>query len=371
VNHKARILIVDDSTVIRRLLSNALATDPAMEIAGTAANGRIALQKIPQLNPDIVTLDIEMPDMDGLATLTELRKTYPRLPVIMFSTMTHRGAVATLNALALGASDYVTKPANVGGVTAAMQAVRDELIPKIKALCKLTPRTPRLTTRHSPLTHSPAHLSRPGLSQTRFGCIAIGVSTGGPNALTEIFRCLPADLPVPIVVVQHMPPVFTKYLAQRLDSVSPLVVREAQEGYLLKPGAAYLAPGNFHMQITQTGQGPAIHLNQDPPENSCRPAVDVLFRSVAQVFGPASLAMVLTGMGRDGLLGCEAIVGAKGRVVVQDEATSVVWGMPGAVAEARLADLVIPLPNITAEIVSLARQGRAMPLKTLAAGATA
>jgi two-component system, chemotaxis family, protein-glutamate methylesterase/glutaminase len=371
VNHKARILIVDDSTVIRRLLSSALATDPAMEVAGTAANGRIALQKIPQLNPDIVTLDIEMPDMDGLATLAELRKTYPRLPVIMFSTMTQRGAVATLNALALGASDYVTKPANVGGVTAAMQAVRDELIPKVKALCKLTPLAPPRTTHHSPLTCSPTCHSRPGFRQARFGCIAIGVSTGGPNALTEIFRRLPADLPVPIVVVQHMPPVFTKYLAQRLDSVSPLAVREAQEGDLLKPGTVRLAPGNFHMQIHDTALGPTIHLNQEPPENSCRPAVDVLYRSVAQVFGPASLAFVLTGMGRDGLLGCEAIVEAKGRVVVQDEATSVVWGMPGAVAEAGLADLVTPLPNIAAEIVSLAWQRRIAPLKTLATSATA
>ncbi len=362
---KARILIVDDSTVIRRLLSDALAQDPALDIAGTAANGRIALQKITQLNPDIVTLDMEMPDMDGLATLAELRKTHPRLPVIMFSTITQKGAVATLDALALGASDYVTKPSNVGGVTAAMQAVRAALIPKIKALCRLAPSAHSLTTHYSPTHHS-----RIGLRNQRFDCIAIGVSTGGPNALTDIFRCLPADLPVPIVVVQHMPPVFTKYLAQRLDSISPVAVHEAQHGDVLEAGGAWLAPGDFHMQIKLAEQGPTVHLHQGPPENSCRPAVDVMLRSVAEVFGPASLAVVLTGMGKDGLLGCQAIAASKGRVIVQDEASSVVWGMPGAVAQAGLADLVSPLSSMAAELVSLARQRRVVPLMTLAASAT-
>jgi two-component system, chemotaxis family, protein-glutamate methylesterase/glutaminase len=368
---KARILIVDDSTVIRRLLSDALSADPAMEIAGTAANGRIALQKITQLNPDIVTLDMEMPEMDGLATLVELRKTHPRLPVIMFSTRTQKGAVATLNALSMGASDYVTKPSNVGGVVAAMQAVREALIPKIKALCRLD-RTAAKTTGQSARLGSLAAKSRlASLRSQRFDCIAIGASTGGPNALTEIFRSLPGDLPAPVVVVQHMPPVFTKYLAERLDAVSALDVREAQEGDLLVPGGAWLAPGNFHMQIERTDDGPAVHLQQGPPENSCRPAVDVLLRSVAEVFGPASLAVVLTGMGKDGVLGCEAIAEAKGRVVAQDEVSSVVWGMPGAVAAAGLADLVSPLSDVAAEMASLARQRRIAPLKTLAGGSVA
>jgi two-component system chemotaxis response regulator CheB len=295
--------------------------------------------------------------------LVELRKTHPRLPVIMFSTLTQKGAVATLDALALGASDYVTKPANVGSVTAAMQAVRASLIPKIKALCRLIPLPTSHVTHHS-LTHQ----SRLGLRSQRFECIAIGVSTGGPNALSEIFRSLPADLPVPIVMVQHMPAVFTKYLAQRLDSISPLAVHEARHGDVLEPGGAWLAPGDFHMQIHRTERGLTVHLHQLPPENSCRPAVDVLFRSAAEVFGPASLAVVLTGMGKDGLLGCQAIVASKGRVIVQDEASSVVWGMPGAVAQAGLADLVLPLSNMAPELVSLARQRRVTPLKTLAAG---
>ena len=349
--HKARVLIVDDSTVIRRLLSEALAGDPAIEVVGTAANGRIALAKVPQVNPDLVTLDVEMPELDGLATLRELRKTYPRLPVIMFSTLTDKGAVATLNALAAGASDYVTKPANVGSVTAGLQKVRDELIPKIRALCRLdetaTPPTPRpKSPAFSPPASGPAAGPAPPVE-----VVALGVSTGGPNALTELFRALPGDLPVPVLIVQHMPPVFTRYLAERLDAVSPLTVREAQAGDLIHPGGAWLAPGNYHMVVVRTGQGVAVQLHQGPPENSCRPAVDVLFRSVAEVYGAGALGVVLTGMGQDGLRGSEAIRHAGGRVLAQDQATSVVWGMPGAVAQAGLAERILPLEQIAGEIV--------------------
>jgi two-component system chemotaxis response regulator CheB len=360
---KARVLIVDDSTVIRRLLSDALASDPAIEITGTAANGRIALQKITQVNPDIVTLDMEMPDMDGLATLAELRKTHPRLPVVMFSTQTQKGAVATLNALALGASDYVTKPANVGSVTAAIQAVRSELIPKIKGLCRID--EPAIPPSLAPIPAA-ARGHENVLKQRRqqFDCIAIGVSTGGPNALTEILRQLPAELPVPIVIVQHMPPVFTKYLAERLDAISLLTVREAHSGDVLAPGGAWLAPGNFHMALARSPSGPIVQLHQGPPENSCRPAVDVLLRSVAEVYGSASLAVVLTGMGQDGLIGCEAIAAAGGGVVVQDQASSVVWGMPGAVTRAGRADQVLPLSRIPSELIQLANQRRARYVTT-------
>lgn len=348
---KIRVLIVDDSTVVRRLLSDALGSDPELEIAGTAPNGKIALDKLSQINPDVVTLDIEMPIMDGLTTLGNLRKTYPKLPVIMFSTLTQRGAVDTLNALSLGASDYVTKPSNVGSVTAGIAAVKTELIPKIKALCPQLTRVDAPTIRPQPKFK---HAAQPG----KIELLAIGVSTGGPNALTELFRQLPVDIPVPIVIVQHMPPVFTKYLAERLDAVSPLTVREARGGEVLRPGGAWLAPGDHHLTLSRTSHGLVTQLNQAPPENSCRPAVDVLFRSVAEHVGAGTLGVVLTGMGYDGLRGSEAICNAGGRVIVQDQATSVVWGMPGAVSQAGLADRVLPLSQIAPEILTRVRHGR-------------
>jgi two-component system chemotaxis response regulator CheB len=359
----ARVLIVDDSTVIRRLLSDVLAGDASIEVVGTAPNGRIALQKITQFNPDLVTLDIEMPEMDGLATIAEIRKTHPRLPVIMFSTLTQKGATATLSALSLGASDYVTKPANVGNVTAAMAAVREQLIPKIKGLCRLDEATSAHTVVKSTKTlavHSrslPSSLRPPEV-------IAIGVSTGGPNALTEVFRHLPGDLNVPILIVQHMPPVFTKYLAERLSAVSAIPVTEATSGERIAPGRAWLAPGNFHMALTKTAAGATIQLHQGPPENSCRPAVDVLFRSVAEIYGSRALAVVLTGMGYDGLRGCRDIATAGGHTIIQDEATSVVWGMPGAVASAGLADAVLPLSQIAPQLVRLSQPRRGAPLET-------
>lgn len=349
---KIRVLIVDDSTVVRRLLSDALSTDPAIEVVGTAANGKIALDKLPQVSPDVVTLDIEMPDLDGLATLPLIRKTYPRLPVIMFSTLTRKGAVDTLNALSLGASDYVTKPSNSGSVTAGIAAVKNELIPKIKGLCAFVePSAKRPATKLVPPAGSAGKLPPP-----RVRLLVIGVSTGGPNALTEVFREMPCDFPVPIVVVQHMPPVFTRHLAERLDSVSPLTVWEAQGGEILQPGTALLAPGNHHLELRASANGWVTRLQQGPPENSCRPAVDVLFRSAAQLAGTGTFGVVLTGMGQDGLRGCEAIRHAGGRVLAQDEASSVVWGMPGAVAQAGLADHIVPLQQVARELVRVCRK---------------
>lgn len=352
---KARVLIVDDSVVIRRLLTEALANDPAIEVAGAAANGKIALQKIAQLNPDLVTLDVEMPEMDGLTMLAELRKTHPRLPVIMFSTLTQKGAVATLDALAQGASDYVTKPINSGGLAAAITSVRNELIPKVKALCGIDEPLVGVEGTHVVVAQRPRRRLAPSGLQ-RVDIVAIGVSTGGPNALTEIFRELPGDFPVPIVIVQHMPPVFTQYLAERLNNVSALKVREAVADERLGAGGAWLAPGGLHMVVARSARGPIIQLHQGPPENSCRPAVDVLFRSVVAAYGSASLAVVLTGMGQDGLRGCEAIAESGGRILAQDKSTSVIWGMPAAVANSGLADAVLPLPEVAGEMVRLASQ---------------
>jgi two-component system chemotaxis response regulator CheB len=355
---KIRVLIVDDAVVIRRIVSDVLAEDPDIEIVGTAANGRIALQKITQVNPDLVTLDVEMPDMNGLECLKELRKTHPKLPVIMFSTLTERGANATIEALTYGASDYVTKPANIGSVSIALQRVREQLIPKIKSLCQAaSPPVPVRTLPPAPPAPTPVPIAglalAPGVPLRRgaIDVVAIGVSTGGPNALAAIIPLIPGNLPVPIVLVQHMPPLFTKFLAERLNSQSALDIREAAGGEELVPGTVYIAPGDYHMVVERKGARVVTALTQAPPENSCRPSVDVLFRSVTETFRSSVLAVVLTGMGQDGLRGCEDIKRWGGSVFVQDEATSVVWGMPGFVARAGLADRILPLADVAPELV--------------------
>ena len=343
---KTRVLVVDDAVVFRRLVAEALSADPAIEVVGTAANGKIGLAKLTQVNPDLVILDVEMPEMDGLATLREIRKTHPKLPVIMFSALTERGAAATLDALALGATDYFAKPA-AGGLEGSLRVIREELIPEIKALCG------KAAEPVAPVAAAP--VSR-GWAPVEV--VAIATSTGGPNALAEVFAGLPADLPVPVVIVQHMPPMFTRLLAERLSAQHAVKVEEGRPGGPLRPGHAWIAPGDFHMAVARDGTLVRVMLNQDPPENSCRPAADVLFRSAARTFGPNALAVVLTGMGQDGLRGCEAIRGAGGQVIVQDDATSVVWGMPGFVAKAGLADRVLPLGLIAPEIVRRVRAGR-------------
>ena len=336
-----RVLIVDDSAVVRKMLSDALAADPGIEVAGTAANGLVALSTIPVLKPDLVTLDIEMPEMDGLSTLAEIRKINSRLPVIMFSSLTERGAAATLEALARGASDYVTKPTNLSSGESSRQQVCEELIAKIKSLC-IEHKAPAVVEAKLP---SPAPRRR-----TRIDIVAVGTSTGGPNALGEVLSQVPAKFPVPIVIVQHMPPVFTRLLSERLDKMSRLAVHEGKEGEVLMPGHAYIAPGDYHMTLARKGRDVSLSLNKDAPENCCRPAVDVLFRSVARLYGPNALAVVLTGMGTDGVLGATAIRKTGGEVIVQDEASSVVWGMPGSVVAANQADRVCPLVSIGSEL---------------------
>jgi two-component system chemotaxis response regulator CheB len=349
-----RVLIVDDSVVIRRILSDTLAEDAEIHVVGAASDGHIALAKIAQLNPDLVTLDVEMPVMNGLETLAEIRKLYPKLPVIMFSTLTERGASATLDALALGASDYATKPSNTGSPAVAIESIRSELIPKIKALCAAHARKPV----------APAPAARPVarprvLAHPRIDIVAIGTSTGGPNALAEVIPGIPKDFPVPIVTVQHMPPVFTKLLAERLSNRSSIPVEEGVAATPLSPGRAWIAPGNFHMVVKRVGLQRRLDLNQDAPQNSCRPAVDVLFRSVAAAYGPNALGVVMTGMGADGVLGSQAIRDAGGEVIIQDEASSVVWGMPGLVHAAGQDDGVYPLNRLAPEITRRVLESRA------------
>ena len=354
---RIRVLVVDDSVVIRRLVARALAEDDALEIVATASNGTIALAMIPQVNPDIVTLDIEMPEMDGLETLRRIRKLYPRLCVIMFSALTERGAAKTLEALSLGANDYVTKAANAGSLDKSLDRLRGELTPKIRQFfsfeaCEpdplsLVPGAPLSNNKPVLVPNSllrPRHESKPEI-------VAIGVSTGGPNALAEIFPKFPKDLACAIVIVQHMPPIFTRLLAERLQSCSQIRVEEAQPGMPIEPGKAVIAPGGFHLVLKPAGATIVAALNQSPPMNSCRPAVDVLFASVAKIYGKRALGVILTGMGQDGFSGVRQLKAKGASVIAQDKATSVVWGMPGFVAQAGLADVVALLNQIAAEIL--------------------
>jgi two-component system chemotaxis response regulator CheB len=347
-----RILVVDDSVVIRRLLSDTLSGDRALQVVGTASDGRIALAKIPLLKPDLMTLDVEMPVMNGLETLAAVRKLHPNLPVIMFSTLTQNGAAAALDALALGASDYATKPSNTRSPAVAIEHIRAELIPKIKALRGVANLRIAVPVR-SRLVLKVAERSNP-----RIEIVAIGTSTGGPNALAEVLPQIPRDFPVPIVVVQHMPPIFTRLLAERLASRSAISVQEGRVGAVLSPGQAWIAPGNFHMKVIHAGVACRLNLSQAPPENSCRPAVDVLFRSVALAYGAGVLAVVMTGMGSDGVLGAHAIRDAGGEVIIQDEASSVVWGMPGLVHASGVADAAYPLDHLATEITRRVSQSR-------------
>lgn len=344
---KIKVFVVDDAVVIRQMLQQILSADPDMEVAGVAANGKIALAKIKLDVPDIVVLDFEMPEMNGQETLVELKRLYPTLPVLMFSTHTHRGAAITMDALAAGAADYMLKPELSGkNQDEILALVARDLGNKIKALVKRRPVT-------SGALPSPPSSSLPLRSslKTRVDIVAIGVSTGGPAALSVIIPQLPHDFPVPIVIVQHMPTYFTGLLAERLTYLSAVQVHEAVDGDILQPGQIWLAPGDYHMLLQKKGTAVSIALNQAEPENSCRPAVDVLFRSVASIYKANTLAVILTGMGKDGFAGCELIAQAGGQIVVQDAATSVVWGMPSFVAKAGMADKILPLNEIAPEII--------------------
>jgi two-component system chemotaxis response regulator CheB len=376
------VLVVDDSVVVRRLVTTALSSDPEIQVVGTASSGRLALDKIGQLNPDLVTLDIEMPDMDGLETLKELRRRHPKLPVVMFSSLTERGAAITLDALTFGANDYVCKPAKVSSPDEAMANVRDQLIPKIKALTgkrAVAPAAPPAQASPNPAaTATPSTIVRPRTAIPRTGeptgavdVIAIGASTGGPDALASILAQLPADFAVPVVIVQHMPPLFTRLFAQRLNSGAQVTVREARDGDLVEPGTVLIAPGDFHLSVRRDGLAVRAVTHQEGPENWVRPAVDVLFRSIADVYGERALGVVLTGMGQDGIRGVERMSELGAQIVVQDEATSVVWGMPGVVASAGLAHRILPLVEVAPHIISVAGRGRALSAARSAAGAGA
>jgi len=331
--------------VARRVISDILSEEGEFEVVGTAANGKIALAKIDRFDPDLVTLDIDMPEMDGIETLSAIRRSHPRTRVIMVSNHTQRGASITVEALFLGASDYVTKAAKTSSREVARLYLREQLVPKVRALSipgtVAVPR-PSAAARVAPVRRRAA---------APVEIVVIGASTGGPNALTEVLAALPADFPVPILIVQHLPKNFTRFFAQRLDAACTLTVREAEDGACITPGAVWIAPGDRHLEVHSSARGFEMATTGGPLVNSCRPAADVLFATAERCFGEATLAVVLTGMGQDGLEGCRKIRQAGGQVIVQDKATSVVWGMPGQVAEAGLAEAVLPISEIGSEVV--------------------
>jgi two-component system, chemotaxis family, protein-glutamate methylesterase/glutaminase len=289
-----------------------------------------------------------MPGMSGLETLMAIRKVNAKLPVIMFSTLTERGAATTLDALSLGASDCVTKPQSSASVEQTRARIHSDLIPKVKELCRRAQNIPLART--SLAEAKKPFLPKHSVSPARVDVLTIGTSTGGPNALAVLLPALAKEFPVPIVIVQHMPPLFTRLLAERLDKRCSLSIHEGAEGKVLLPGDVWIAPGDYHMKLAREGQTVRLTMNQQPPQNSCRPSVDVLFESVAELYGAHTLAVVLTGMGSDGVRGAQLIRSAGGQVLVQDEATSVVWGMPGQVAAAGLADNILPLDEIAPEL---------------------
>ncbi|WP_224368434.1 chemotaxis-specific protein-glutamate methyltransferase CheB [Hyalangium versicolor] len=341
-----RILVADSSAVARRELSHMLGSDPTLEVVATAPTGKQALEQVEHLRPEIVVLELSLQDMSGLDVLKALRRQFPRLPVLIFSALAASTGTLTLDALAHGASDYITKPTAAGGVPHLDQA-REQLVTKIKELhSRIQPEPPKF-----PPPRKRYELAKAPERQPRLSVVVIGASTGGPNMLSEVIATLPADFPVPVLIAQHMPPVFTKLFAERLDSLSPLQVREALAGEQLKAGQVWVAPGDYHLAVTREGPVVKLVTHRGPMENSCRPAADVLFRSAAAAYGAGVLAVVMTGMGQDGLKGCQVVSQAGGRIMVQDPLTCVVGSMPQSVLQAGIAHQVVPLKSLGAEIV--------------------
>jgi two-component system chemotaxis response regulator CheB len=357
-----RVLVVDDSALMRKLIPQILEREPTIKVVGTAMDGAFALKKIEELRPDVVTLDLEMPRMDGMETLRQIMR-YQRLPVIIVSALSTQGASATFKALALGAFDFVTKPQDVGSNSLNVKDIAADLIAKIKVAAhsearKMVP-PPVLGARsESRRSSKPATRAKEAPSKV----VAIGISTGGPNALQYVLSQLPADFSGAILVVQHMPEGFTEMFARRLDESCAIEVKEAQSGDLLLAGRALICPGNRHMKVRRMPLGDMVVLTDDPKVNGHRPSVDVLFRSVGQEFGANAVAILMTGMGDDGAEAMGAVKAAGGLTIAQDEGSSVVYGMPKAAIERGNAVRVVALDalahTIQAQCLERARAGK-------------
>ncbi|MGB2621583.1 MAG: chemotaxis response regulator protein-glutamate methylesterase [Candidatus Acidiferrum sp.] len=346
MSDRIKVLVVDDSALMRKLIPSILARDPSIEVVGTAMDGAFALKKIEELRPDVVTLDLEMPRMDGMETLRLIMRRAP-MPVVLFSTHSKEGAYATLKALALGAIDFVPKPQDAAA--GHLDSVADQLIEKIKVAKRAAGRKlPAAVVSDDP-PQSKKKQSHPAHPPNRI--IAIGISTGGPNALQYVLSQIPADFPASIVVVQHMPEGFTEMFAKRLDECCPVEVQEARSGDLLVAGRVLICPGNRHIMVRRMPRGDMAVLSDGAPVNGHRPSADVLFHSVAQQFGPTAVGLLMTGMGEDGAEGLGAIKDAGGMTIAQSEDTCVVSGMPRAAISKGYANKVVPLDGLPAHLV--------------------
>lgn len=377
-----RVMVVDDSAVIRGLIARWLDADPQVTVVATAHNGAMALRNLVSSGAEVVILDVEMPEMDGMTALPRLIALAPNLQVIMASTLTRRNAEISLRALAAGAADYLPKPTSNREVNTSAD-FRREILEKVKVLGAVAR---DLAAQEAPSPEqAKAGRRGPGGAVARIGTVtvaplrnvaprgpiqlqkasavpprilAIGSSTGGPQALFELFKSLKGVSDLPILVTQHMPPTFTAILADHIARATGIPCKEAADGDILRPGQVHIAPGDYHLMVDEREGQAVARITQGPAENFCRPAVDPMLRSVAAVYGPAALAVILTGMGNDGLQGCRQVVNAGGTVLAQDERTSVVWGMPGAVATAGLASAVLPLRDIGPMISKLVKGAR-------------
>ncbi len=368
-----RVLVVDDTIVYRKAVSDIIEEIPGVELAGVAHNGKIAISKILTLKPDILTLDIEMPEMNGIEVLVELQKNHPGIGVIMLSTLTAEGSDMTMRALELGAFDFILKPQSKNQIEGKKE-IRAALEPILKAFAKskyapsLISSKGRIPGPTSSLRSSALPLKPSGATKVfkplgakpiavrrgKSEVVAIGISTGGPNALNQMLPRLPGDLGVPVLIVQHMPPVFTKSLAASLDKKCALTVKEAVNGENILPNVVYIAPGGKQMKLVAgtDGRNRRIKITDDPPENSCKPSVDYLFRSVADYYVGRATAVIMTGMGSDGTLGLDVLKQKSAFIIGQDESSCIVYGMPKAPAELGYLDIVVPLGKIAEEIIN-------------------
>ncbi|MBF0226708.1 MAG: chemotaxis response regulator protein-glutamate methylesterase [Desulfobacterales bacterium] len=379
-----RVLVVDDTIMFRKIVSDVLSEIPGVKVVGTANNGKIALGKINNLNPNLITLDIEMPEMNGIEVLEIIQKQYPDIGVIMLSSLTYEGGEMTIKALELGAFDFITKPQS-GNLTENKLTIKNNLIPilnafkrrlEIKTILKgrvasaiqkkEVKETPKIIIPSRDILKEPIYSDDAVHRLNRFSSkikqkpdiIAIGISTGGPSALAHMMPNIPSDIGIPILIVQHMPPIFTQSLARSLSSKCSISVKEASEGDILLPNIAFIAPGGKQMKLSKSydGRNIVVRITDDPPENSCKPSVDFLFRSIADFFPGKVTAVIMTGMGSDGTNGLKILKSNGAFIIAQNEETCTVFGMPKVPIELGIVDVIAPLDQIATEIVKTVKR---------------